>query len=328
LAANPQRPEFSTISSDGHVNVWTPKSRHRNGMPVLDRVGSQLYTWTCANTIEVSVPLRRPVATASALAYSTDGSALAVSSNKSPFIHFIDPLTGAVQYTLHGSHPGLFSYLTFVKHHLVTISKDLRVYNTVSGDLLYALALNSSVCDIQLAANQHDQTFAAVCLLPAFMSKENGGFAKARSQIMVFDLKSATPIFRKIVDGTVEILLSLPGESGYLIINDEAEVVYLRRPGSNTTRRIVEVPHAEEPLRMTMGLEDVFGKRSIEARQEANGMITNLEEDEKEQIMQDYKAHSSLSEVFNNHTTNLSVRELFEQVVGVIKRKEFRRGTC
>jgi WD40 repeat protein len=324
LAANPQRPEFSTISSDGHVNVWTPKSRHRNGMPVLDRVGSQLYTWTCTNTIEVSVPLRRPVATASALAYSTDGSVLAVSSNKSRFIHFIDPLTGVVQYTLHGSHPGLFSYLTFVKHHLVTISKDLRVYNTVSGDLLYALALNSSVCDIQLAANQHDQTFAAVCLLPAFMSKANGGFAKARSQIMVFDLKSATPIFRKIVDGTVEILLSLPGESGYLIINGEAEVVYLRRPGSNTARRIVEAPVAEEPLRVTMGLEDVFGKRSIEARQEANGVITNLEEDDKGQIMQDYKAHSSLSEVFNNHSTNLPVRELFEQVVGVIKRKEFQ----
>ena len=327
LETNPRHPEFSTASSDGSINIWTPKSRHRHGFPVTGPSGSSLYTWTCTHTIEIPAPLKKPIATASALAYSPDGSVLAASSNKNPFVHFIDPLTGNVQHTHRGSHPGLFSSLTFVGHHLITISKDLRVYNTVSSDLLYALALSPSVSDFHLAANQLDHTFAVVFLLPAFIRKKGEGKAKARSQIMVFNLKSATPIFRKIVDGTVEILLPLPGESGYLIINDEADIVYLRQVGTSSVarRRDVEVSFSKEAMRMTTALEDIFGSmRSIEGPGEIGRTITDVEDedDDKRAQMQvvahNHKTPSSLSDIFPNQATNIPVRELFDSGVAVL----------
>ncbi len=326
LEANPRRTEFATTSSDGSIYLWTPKSRHRNGLPVKDQFGSPLYTWTYAHTIELLTPFKKPTPTANALSYSPDGSVLAFSSNKSPFIHFIDPLSGNVQHTQQGSHPGLFSYLTFLNHHLITVSKDLRVYNTVNGDLLYALALNSSVSDVRLATNQLDQTFAIVCLLPAFMDKEKviKGKATAKSQIMVFNLKSASPIFRKIVDGTVEILLPLPAESGYLIVNDEAEIVYLRQPGNSLAKRTeVELPALEDgPKRMD--LEQILGRRSIEEagplREMANGVESGDERAQKMQpVAYTHKTQSSLSDVFNNHAAHLPVRELFEQVAAVLR---------
>jgi len=322
LKANPQHPEYSTMSSDGSINIWTPKSRHRNGLPILDKSGAQLYTWTCTHTIEISLPIKTPILTTSALAYSPDGSVLTASSNKSPYIHFIDPVTGTIQHTQHGSHHGRFSYLIFLNHHLITISKDLRLYNTVSGDLIYALALHSSISDVHLAANQLDQTFAVVCLLPTFMSEKKEGNAKARSQVMVFNLKSATPIFRKIVDGTIEILLPLPKAKGYLTINDEAELVYLRQLGSTVAGTNLKGPLSEEAMRATRDLENIFGRRSIEGFEEAGRAITDVNVDvegDRGQMMQSYKAQSSLSEVFNNHTSILPVGALFEQVVAVIK---------
>ncbi|ERF72596.1 hypothetical protein EPUS_02878 [Endocarpon pusillum Z07020] len=324
LEANPQRTEFATILSDGSIYIWTAKSRHRNGLPVKDKSGSPLYTWSHTHTVQLLIPLKKITPTASALCYSLDGSVLAVSSNKSAFVHFVDPLTGNVQHTQHGSHPGLFSYLTFLNHHLITISKDLRVYNTVSGDLLYALAFNSSLSGVHLAANQLDQTFAVVCLLPAIMSKEKEDKAKLKSQIMLFNLKSASPIFRRIVDGTVETILPLPSESGYLIINDEAEIVYLRQPGSSLAKRNdVELPALEDaPKRMD--LEEIIGRRSIEGAGPVGHMVSSAEkEDDSAQKMQPigytHKTQSSLSDVFNNHATNLPVRELFEQVVAVLR---------
>lgn len=328
LQANPLRSEFSTISSNGSINIWTPKSRHRNGLPVKDRSGAQLYTWTCTHAVEIPLALQNPISSTGALAYSPDGSVLAASSNRTPFIHFINPRTGKVQHTQHGSRPGRFFHLTFLNHHLITISRDLRVYNTVNSELLYALALQSCVSDVYLVANQLDQTFAVACNLPALASKEEGARAKAKSHIMVFGLKSAGPVFRTIVDGTVEILLPLPRENGYLIVNDEAEVVFLRRAGGGAAKeKDMEMTLVEEPVG-TNALEDIFRRRGIElpngdaapaAKAIMNGYVPEEEKDEKgQQIALTHKAQSSLLDVFSR-STNLPVQELFEQVVAVLK---------
>jgi hypothetical protein len=254
-----------------------------------------------------------------ALAYSPDGSVLATSSNKSPNIIFIDPTSGTIRHTQPGSHPGLFSQLTFLGHHLISISKDLRVYNAVSGELLYALALSSAVVNVHLAANEADAAFAVVPILPRYMARDNGDDDDDkemvrggwRSQLMVFDLKNAGPVYRKILDGSVEVLLPLKGEGGYVLINDEAETLFLRRPGSAAiSRRGVNLPVLEE-ARGT-GLEDLFGKPVIE-----DGRDTRGHADESAQLQITHKTNSSLADVFNQ-SGNLPVRELFEQVVGVL----------
>ena len=335
LRSNPHRSEFSTISSNGTINIWTPKSRHRNGLPVKDKSGSQLYTWTCTYTVEIPLPfsnlhqLTSPKTTTTkpvrcSLAYSPDASVLATSSNQSPCIHFIDPTIGHIQHTQSGPHPGLFSHITFLQHHLVAVSRDLRVYNTVSGDLLYALALNPFVVDVKLAANEGDGTFTVVLGVT-----EERGRGKLMSQIMIFDLQHATPIFRKMIDGAVEVLLSLQdrGESGYMLVNEEAEVVYLRdksRRGTISGKKMEETP--TQQLLEGQGLKNKFEGlfapwKSIEAvnagRIGENSMQrVVLEGMENEGIT--HKTNSSLADVFNR-SSNLPVRDLFEQVVGVLQ---------
>lgn len=317
LEANTQRSEFSTVSSDGSINIWTPKVRHRDGLPVKDKSGSCLYTWTCTRTVEIPISCRKSSLTVSSLAYSPDGSVLAASSNDSPFVNFINPLTGNIQHTQHGSYPGVFSHLAFLNHYLITVSKDLRVYNTVSGDLLYALALNSSVSGVHLAANRSNDTFAVVCLLPAFMSRGTRGTARAKSQVMVFNLKSATPIFRTIVDGTVEILLPLLTENGYMIINDDAETCYLTRKG-NPVRKAPEVPPPEEAIKTVTALDDILGHRRIAESGHDERSVADVEQGGRGKPMHNYKMQSSLSDIFNNHSTSLPVGALFEQVVSVL----------
>jgi NET1-associated nuclear protein 1 (U3 small nucleolar RNA-associated protein 17) len=355
LQANSHRLEFSTISANGSISIWTPKSRHRSGLPVKDKSGSQLYTWTCQYTVEIplphqfkiSTPTTKATQTSCSLAYSPDSSVLATSSNASRHIHFIDPTTGQIHHTQAGSHPGPFSALTFLNHHLITISKDLRVYNTVSGDLLYALALSSSVSDVLLAANGMDGTFAVVLQVPGRRISDNGkeiegdgkeGMAdrkrmregKLRSQIMVFDLKDNTPIFRKIVDGSVEVLLSLQerGESGYVIVNDKAEVMYLRTKQAKATlmpRKKMEDPTFRRLLqdKAANPLEDLFGPRKHTEEIDAGAdepksqrLASGVDADTYEGMT--HKTHSSLNDVFNR-SSNVPVRDLFEQVVRVLK---------
>lgn len=319
LKANPQRLEFSSISANSSINIYTPKARHRNGLPVKDQSGSQLFTWTCTYTVEIHLPLKNSLSTMSSLAYSPDGSILALSSNKSPLIHFIDPSTGTLlSYTQPSSHPGQTSHLTFLNHHLITLSKDLRVYNSVSSDLLYAHSLSSSITEVLLAANQLDGTFAVVCLIPAFMFKDKN---KARSQIMIFNLKSASPVYKKIVDGSVEVLLPLSRESGYLLINDEAEVVYLRPEGSSRSlvRQAdgdVDLARLDAATTTANGvLDDILGRgRALE-----DGSVDDAREREQEGgVTITHKTNSSLADVFEQ-SVNLPVRELFEGVVGVLK---------
>jgi NET1-associated nuclear protein 1 (U3 small nucleolar RNA-associated protein 17) len=331
LQANSRRPEFSTISSTGLIHIWAPKSRHRNGLPVIDKSGSQLYTWTCTHTIEISNPLQNHFPLSNALSYSHDGSALAVSSNKSPVIHFINPLTGNVQHTQQGSHPGPTSHLTFLNHHLIAISKDLRVYNTVTGELLYALALNDSISTIHLTANQHDQTFAIACLLPPFMTREKEATTtkhKPKSQIMLFTLTSATPIFQKILDSAIEILLPLPTEPGYLLVNDNAEMAYLGQPGSAVARRRTRrIPASEQAVTAlttptTNRLHDILNGKSIAGAEAAplpNAVDAQGREPAHIAQMPSHKTQASLAEIWNHtRAAEMPVADLFERVVAVL----------
>jgi NET1-associated nuclear protein 1 (U3 small nucleolar RNA-associated protein 17) len=330
LQANSRRPEFSTISPNGLIHIWAPKSRHRNGLPVLDKSGSQLYTWTCTYTVEIPSPLQRSFPSSSALAYSPDGSVLAASSNKSPVIHFINPLTGNVQHTQPGSHPGPISHLTFLNHHLITISKDLRVTNTVNGELLYALALSPSLSAIHLAANQLDQTFAIACLLPAFMTKEMepNTMPTLKSQIMIFKPTSVTPVFNKIVNFPIEILLPLPAEPGYLTVNNDAEIAYLRHPGSAATRKQhLHVPASEMPTHAlaTTRLREILQGRSVNAAPVLPEDVADVhagQERETGRITYEpgYKNQASLAEIWNTQATDLPVGDLFERVVAVLHR--------
>jgi NET1-associated nuclear protein 1 (U3 small nucleolar RNA-associated protein 17) len=349
LEANSRRPEFSTISCNGLIRIWAPKSRHRNGLAVTDKSGSQLYTWTCTHTIETSNPLQNSFLPSNALAYSPDGSVLAVSSNKSPVIHFINPLNGIIQHTQQGSHPGPISHLTFLNHHLITISKDLRVYNTVNGQLLYALTLNDSISTIHLAANQHDQTFAISCLLPPFMTKEEDPTTTPthKSQILLFTLTSSTPIFQQILDHPIEILLPLPTEPGYLLVNHHAEITYLAQPGSSAAakRRDLRLPSSEQALTAltttttpTMAnerLRDILSGTSLAAAgsgaEAASRALPGTAADgperqaaaritQPQQQPPSHQTQASLAEIWNHaHAAEMSVADLFHRVVAVLQ---------
>jgi NET1-associated nuclear protein 1 (U3 small nucleolar RNA-associated protein 17) len=342
LQAHPSRPEYSTISSNGRILIWTPKSCHRNGLPVIDQSGSQIFSWTCTKVVECPLPLPdSKFATSAALAYSPDGSVLAFSCTKSPFIQFVDPLAGAL---LHHAQRGggssrLRSQMTFLNHHLIAVSQDLRVYDTVSGELVYALTLPPSSRDVLLTANERDGTFAIVCLLPPALSSEKPKTKRARRgrhQISVFKLTTPSPIFNTTARRLVDLILPLPNEHGYLLVNEESEIIYLRpqkrgpRDGASKSLGFgnpLPIPSALGLPPSSSGLENVLDRMvlSIKERGEegqvsaaASAATDSSAQQERERDNSTtHKTQSSLADVFDR-SGDLSVQQLFERVVGAL----------
>lgn len=317
LSSHPHRAEFATLSSEHVVRIWTPEGHPRNAVAFQKSAGESPASWVC----KVAVPIQEVSSLASlppktllgSLAYSVDGSSLACASNASPMVTFINPWDGQVVDTQRGSKPGQRSHLTFLNHHLITIGGDLRVYNAVSRDLLYAWSLKKRASHVLIAANETDSTFAMVFRVP---SQGPSGKLVSKSYIMVSTTTHSWPQSLKVVPGAVEVLAALPGESGYLLINDEAETMYLRNTKQGPAGAVQSVEglsQAREEMRH--GLEDLFGQSTITDVHQGPNAVEDAAEDKQLQIEASGNG-SSLRRVFDS-TTTLSVPELFRRVAEV-----------
>lgn len=177
---------------------------------------------------------------------------------------------------------------------------------------------------MKLAANERDGTFAVILGLP-----KHKGWGGLRSQILLFDLQHASPIFREMVDGAVAVLLSLQdwGKGGFVLVNEEAEVVYLRDmsrgAGSEEEMKQATSPKAlEGPDSKTRWEELVAPWQRIEVDINAGGIGANGVQRAVAEGVEDegltHKTNSSLADVFGR-STQLPTRDLFEQVVGVLQ---------
>ncbi|WZH40277.1 Small nucleolar ribonucleoprotein [Fusarium acuminatum] len=227
LASNPVSTCFATIGTDGTVRMWRPKTRSQNGVVVKGPNGREVFTWSCSQVIAVGdgVPqdgvVDIPESSASqesqgSIAFSEDGSTLFVAFGTagSGAIYVIDAASGEVVKTLEGQWKGQLRSIRALSPFVIILSDELRVYDVVSDELRYGVVIPKSKSNalLQLAVDHTSGHFALA--LPA-----NEG-----SLLAVFEPEDIEPLLVRSTPQRVVSLVSSPGTSGFIALDDAAQV--------------------------------------------------------------------------------------------------------
>lgn len=279
LVSRPDRVGFATVGSDGTVRSWMPATKYRNGLAVKDKLGRKLESWNCMHTVRLenfSADQEHHTAATSRLAFSDDGSVLAVSwkrhlEDSAGLVYFINTSVGEIRFTRDGLYSDSPVGLGFIDRFLILLFDQLRIWDTVDEKLMFAVSLKlpsiggalSWAALTHLAVNPKDRTFAIA--FPLEKNQESATEQQynswSRSQVAVFDPESPTPIFHTVSPQLITTLLPLAGSRGYITIDAEAEIRYVR-PTGNTRLSISHVPEiVDKPL---MGLENIFGTSKLQ----------------------------------------------------------------
>ena len=166
LASSPSRNEFATACLDGKVKISRPRARVRDGLPVRNEFGEQLYNWS--QTAVIPCPVSQSVTDSAALAYSPDGTVIAASwSQPGPhprWTYFLDSDDGKICH----SAPNLVSHgpasMVFSERYLVSLFDSICIYDTVGGTTVSKTRLEANYLGMNrrgyLAANILDGTVA------------------------------------------------------------------------------------------------------------------------------------------------------------------------
>lgn len=244
LVADPTRPDFATSGEDGHVRIWRARKRFREGgLAVRDAAGF-LVTWETRKVIELESPVHevddgftvRLKPSCSRLAHSQDGSLLAscheyLDHDGYSIVRLIDPVTGEVLQSRPDLFTGRLAGVGFLKRCLIVLSESITVWDLVDDELHYQYRLVSKIRDQNspkyLAVNSTSGTFAIA--LPTEMTKDQKSL---QYRMAVFDPDKPEPVFASSKTDAVTALLSVPGQAGYVFINDHAEARTLRHAAS------------------------------------------------------------------------------------------------
>lgn len=246
LQAEPVDIGFATIGEDGMVKVWRPKTKMPNGSYMRGIRSGGVITWSAWHAVKLEKSMESLDATMvssdvdvplnARLAFSKDGSVLAASqdfntSANDGLVHFIDTFSGRIE----ASKSDLFSRgllsMAFAGHHLVTLSSELVVWDTVNDSLAYgyaldlaSLTLTERLDAVHLAVNHVDDTFAIA--MPMLTS------ATTTSEVCVFNPTDAQPLFATLTDNAVTAMVGASGSKGYVVLDSDAEL-RLITPGSS-----------------------------------------------------------------------------------------------
>jgi NET1-associated nuclear protein 1 (U3 small nucleolar RNA-associated protein 17) len=325
LAFNPARAEFASAGRDGYLRIWRPMLRQRNGMPVKNEAGEPLYTWTCYRERQPNSlwpPGSQAKAESAALAYSEDGSAIAVSfafSGRPRILHIVDSRTGAVNER--GTEallcpPGNVE-MAFIGKRLLLLSDRLLVWDVVDTML---------VCDpiilkehfVQdngrfLAANVFDRTFA-VALNPANQSP---------AMMVVFDASQAGKIlYHAKIHGHVKALLPSSKGPGYVVVDGEARIQELRPSDAKRESLNLAFGGKHEVLK---GLNDIFGSSTNDAGMGSlmGDATPKIAHGEEANLLTD-GSPKGLEDIFEQQafSTPLPVSGLFEKVASLFRKAQ------
>ena len=330
LESSPSRNEFASAGSDGKVKTWRPKARVRDGVPVRNEAGEQLYNWGQTNVISCGVA--QPAKTGSrfssaVLAYSLDGTVIAASwSQQAPtprWTYLIDSEDGKICYTT----PDLLNHgpasLVFSDRYLLSLSESICIYDTVSGTIISKTTLEGGFRGPHrrgyLAANNIDGTVAVAV---------NPSNAKGAGRLAIIDAKNLAegPVFEQEVPGQIHALLTSPSVQGYVLIEGNSKIRHVRKTGAKALQAMTtargEVKESEDVRR---GLDRIFGQTQAPLRvlpqlEKTNGVrgdvVMGGVGEEKAQT-----ASKTLEDVLNFPTSASvpSVSGLFERVVGLFR---------
>ncbi|KAL9115985.1 MAG: hypothetical protein Q9227_000353 [Pyrenula ochraceoflavens] len=350
IAINPAKTEFATVGEDAKVRIWASKVRRRDGQDIKDNDGNTLYTWNCRITIEIEHSNQLPSSDSSphtaALAYSDDGSALAVYLDSAPPVHLdirapsspvpikqsisiLNPRTGALVHTLPrllvspSAHP---PKLAFLNRYLIALSAHLRVWDLVSSTLVFGIPLPSPDPSslfssfTHLSSSPSTSTFALAFPLPNNKKPTN-----QESQLAIFNPEdSTTPIFESKTQGLITSLIPIPAGGGYLYADSEGRVKTLQTPGSTDLDGIAEMQQLEQKD-FSRGLEDMFGPSSTRITETGRTEIEDAAAVE-EGLDRSAAPESSMTETKKGVLDfaswgPLPVRDLFDRVVSAFARK-------
>ncbi|KAH0163582.1 WD40 repeat-like protein, partial [Aureobasidium melanogenum] len=234
LVADPVEVGFASVGEDSCVRIWKPKTRLRNGIVVRGSKAEGLVDWSCRH----SIPLDRSVELAetadqshllpppkgAALAYSEDGSALAVSQafehvTETPTVHFINTTDGATEQARSGFFTGTVRALAFLDRHLIVLAdQTIAVWDIVDEVQLYCINLERAARfgTSILTTNPEDNTFAV-------SMKTKGG----ASRVQIFSPTSSAPQFNQSLPYPASAVLAAKGRRGYKVLTTAAEVFTL-----------------------------------------------------------------------------------------------------
>ena len=350
MSFNPARRELATIGADATVHIWSPKARHKSGVPVRNFANEQLYTWTSSRTAYCEHgPDQR--ADHAALAYAEDGSVIAASwsfpsagsSSSSPtklrFMHLIDPTSGNIIF----SQPSLLSSgpakLLFHTRYLLCLSSSLRIFDTIICQTLTSpiqfdplFVSPNTNAPLFLVRNRFDGTFAV-------------GLGKSewprQSKVFVFGFENEKPNegtdgsgvdvkveYQGSFTGMLKGLLALTTGPGYFLIDERNQTRVLRHTGVGATALALTrgIRKGEmETEEVTRSLDSIFGRGSRAALVPSGngagaiegptmrGLIAPVPEEER-------AVQGGLESVLRFTTSAMapSPAELFRRVVGVL----------
>ncbi|KAI5275226.1 WD40 repeat-like protein [Aureobasidium subglaciale] len=337
LVADPVEVGFATVGEDSCVRIWKPKTRLRNGIVVRGTKAEGLVDWTCRHSIPLdrSVELAEipdqprllPPPTGAALAYSEDGSTLAVSqafeqATETPTVHFINAVDGATEQARSGFFTGTVRALAFLDRHLIVLAdQTIAVWDIVDETQLYCINLDRAARfgASLLTTNPDERTFAVSV-------RSKGGV----SRVQIFSPTSSAPQFNQSLPYPASAVLAAKGRRGYKVLTTAAEVFTLSpRPAAPSmagvrTRRgkrsggaalstiatSVAAPistsslEASEDVEMSEEQADVY-------------LLENDEEADKPVVRPE-----QLAQVFDRDNIALMpVSEMFNAVVGLFARK-------
>ena len=260
LASNPAIASFITIGGDYTLRSWKPSLRIRDGKQVRERGGRELMNWHRSHVTALEDPkfVGKENQQGAKLAYSPDGSVLAAGYRLSSHstIYLIDSSTGIIRHTLTGLYNGPLLGLGIVDSYLIILSNELHVWDLVEGQDTFGFNLhrnevpsNTLFTATHLATDARHGTFAVS--LPDQTKK-----TKFKSRVLIFDVKTASPIFETSAPNLTITLLPVAGRNGYYVIDSVAEIRVLAPSQAMPTTFEQALMETQDSSR---ALENIYG---------------------------------------------------------------------
>ncbi|KAL6876606.1 hypothetical protein J3F83DRAFT_726411 [Trichoderma novae-zelandiae] len=339
LASDSASTCFATIAGDGIVRLWRPKARQQQGSRNTD--GAVEFTWGCSRIIPIGDGLGReaiadipndssaPMKTQARIAFSEDGSTLfaAFGGLDVGAVYVINAASGEVVKILEGLWKGQLHSLRVLSQYLIVLSEELHVYDVVGDDLRYGIVVpKASGADelLQLAVDSVSGHFAVT--LPLGNT----------SSIGIFHPSEPEPLVVRNTPHRIVSLISVPGISGFVALDDVAQIWTLTE-GSNASTILAAQPLQD--LRLDNASQEADSNKlamvlngdaeSDDEMEDAQNADDDVEMEEEDEVQAKIIPQQYLADIFDAAPpfAGASVEDMFYKVIDLLAAKPLSAAT-
>ncbi|KAL7926769.1 quinon protein alcohol dehydrogenase-like superfamily [Trichoderma austrokoningii] len=333
LASNNASTCFATIAGDGIVRLWRPKARQQQGSRRSESTTE--FTWACSQVVPIGDGLGRnaiadipndasiPAKAQGRLAFSEDGSTLfaAFGALDTGAVYVIDAASGEVVKVLEGLWKRQLHSLRVLSQYLIVLSAELHVYDVVGDDLRYGIVMpKGSRSDelLQLAVDSVSGNFAVTLPVDETCS------------IGVFHPSDPEPLIVRNIPHRVVSLVSVPGTSGFVALDDVAQVWTITE-GSNASTILAAQPLQDLRLDGVSEEVDILLGGDADSDEE----MEEAQDADEDAEMEDDDVHANiipqqyLADIFDAAPAfaGASIEDMFYKVTSLLATKPLSAGT-